>query len=79
MGGAVRRAPIHERELLGAVWEAVNVGRDNKALAIVRDGTICNINALAAQLCERPSSELIGKSCRRPPGGGIAATEVSRQ
>jgi diguanylate cyclase (GGDEF)-like protein/PAS domain S-box-containing protein len=60
-GRAGGRAPIHERELLGAVWEAVNVGRDNKALAIVRDGTICNINALAAQLCERPSCELIGK------------------
>jgi hypothetical protein len=51
-GGA--RPPIHERELLGAVWEAVNVGRDHKALAIVRDGTICNINALAAQLWRAP-------------------------
>jgi hypothetical protein len=55
-------APIHDRELLDAVWEALNVARDNKALAIVRQGTVFNINALAAQLCERSSCELIGKS-----------------
>ena len=55
-------ASIHDRELLEAVWEALNVARDNKALAIVRQGTIVNINALAAQLCERSSNELIGKS-----------------
>jgi PAS domain-containing protein len=55
-------ASINDRELLEAVWEALNVARDNKALAIVRQGTIVNINALAAQLCERSSNELIGKS-----------------
>ena len=59
-GAAV--ASIHDRELLEAVWEALNVARDNKALAIVRQGTIFNINSLAAQLCECSSRELIGKS-----------------
>ena len=33
-GAAV--ASINDRELLEAVWEALNVARDNKALAIVR-------------------------------------------
>ena len=57
----IAKASTNRRGLLDAVWEALNVARDNKALAIVREGAICNINALAAQLCERAASELIGK------------------
>ena len=88
-GRAVRHArgaaiaPTQDRELLEAVWEALNVARDNKALAIVRQGTIANINSLAAQLCERSSCELIGKrvaefldGCRLPD---LAPMRVGRQ
>jgi diguanylate cyclase (GGDEF)-like protein len=58
--GPARNA--RNEELLDAIWEALNVARDNKALVVARQGAIININARASQLCGRSRDELIGKS-----------------
>jgi diguanylate cyclase (GGDEF)-like protein len=62
---AQRNEPARDQELLDAVWEALNIGRDNKALLVAREGTIINANPLACQLCGRPLAELLGKSVVR--------------
>jgi PAS domain S-box-containing protein len=62
---AQRNEPARDQELLDAVWEALNIGRDNKALLVAREGTIVNANPLACQLCGRPLAELLGKSVVR--------------
>ena len=49
----VRRTAAADPKLLDVVWEALNVARDNKALLLARQGTIVNLNALAAELCGR--------------------------
>ena len=54
--GAQLNDPRRDQELLDAVWEALNIGRDNKALVVARDGTIIKANQLASQLCGRPWS-----------------------
>jgi diguanylate cyclase (GGDEF)-like protein len=51
-------APAREQELLDTVWEGLNIARDNKALVIVTQGTIININQLAAELFGRSLAEL---------------------
>jgi diguanylate cyclase (GGDEF)-like protein len=56
-----RKAPATDQELLDAIWEALNIARDNKALVVARDGIIININHLASQLCGRTLAELIGR------------------
>ncbi len=54
--------PARDQELLDAVWEALNIGRDNKALVVARDGTIIKANQLVSQLCGRPWGWLLGRS-----------------
>src|SRR5258705_7172324 len=48
--------------LLEAVWDALNVARDNKALLLVQQGTIVNLNGLAAELCGRSFHDVKGRS-----------------
>jgi diguanylate cyclase (GGDEF)-like protein/PAS domain S-box-containing protein len=59
---AVRKSSARHGELLDAMLEGLNVARDSKALVVVRNGTIIEINRLASQLCGRPQQELVGKS-----------------
>ena len=47
-------------EPLAPIWEALNIARENKALVMARQGTIINVNGLAAELCGRPLSGLSG-------------------
>ena len=61
-GPARNARNARNEELLDAIWEALNVARDNKALVVARQGTIININARASQLCGRSRDELIGMS-----------------
>ena len=56
------RSPAADPKLLDAVWEALNVARDNKALVLARQGTIVNINGLAAELCGRSVHDVNGSS-----------------
>jgi diguanylate cyclase (GGDEF)-like protein len=49
-----------ELERLDALWEGLNVSRDNKALVLARDGTIINLNQLAANLSGRPLHDMLG-------------------
>ena len=63
--------------LLNAVWEALNVARENKALVLARQGTIVNINGLAAELCGRSLDDVDGRSITDlledvSPSGAIA-------
>jgi diguanylate cyclase (GGDEF)-like protein len=60
--GSKNKDPGHEEELLGAVWEALNVARDNKALIVAKEGTIINVNRLGCELCERSLDQLVGKN-----------------
>ena len=48
--------------VLDAIWEALNIARDNKALVIARAGIILNINRLTSQLCERSLDQLVGQT-----------------
>src|SRR5439155_22376262 len=57
-----RARPAQDLKLLDAVWEALNVARDNKALVLARQGAIVNINRLAAELCGRSLRDVSGKS-----------------
>jgi diguanylate cyclase (GGDEF)-like protein/PAS domain S-box-containing protein len=54
--------PACEQELLDTVWEGLNIARDNKALMMVTQGRIINVNQLAAELFDRSLGELRGKS-----------------
>jgi diguanylate cyclase (GGDEF)-like protein len=66
--GTARQGRVSQEDdhhLLVAVWEALNVARDNKALIVTRDDTIINLNRLACQLCERTPRRLIGKKLSR--------------
>jgi PAS domain-containing protein len=56
-----RAALADDRDLLHAIWQALNIARDNKALVVARDGVIININQLASQLCGCSGQELIGR------------------
>ena len=53
-------ALIQGVEPLAPIWEALNIARENKALVMARQGTIINVNGLAAELCGRPLSGLSG-------------------
>jgi PAS domain-containing protein len=46
-----RRSQEANPKLLDAVWDALNIARDNKALLLVRQGIIVNLNGRAAELC----------------------------
>jgi len=58
---AAHTRACHDHELLEAVWDALNIARDNKALVLARQGTVININQLAAELCGRSCGELMGR------------------
>ncbi len=61
--GEARRTPAgDEPALLAAVWEALNIARDNKALVLARQGSIISINRRAAELCGHAGNELVGLS-----------------
>ena len=47
--------------LLEVALEALNIGRDNKALVVSRHGIIIDINQRALELCGYASRDLIGK------------------
>jgi diguanylate cyclase (GGDEF)-like protein len=51
-----------DQELLDAVWEALNIARDNKALLVAREGSVVNANHLACQLCGRSLDALLGRN-----------------
>ena len=53
-------ATQRDQDILDAIWEALNIARDNKALVIARAGTIININPLVSQLCGRSLEQLVG-------------------
>src|ERR1700704_367159 len=70
-------SPAEDPTLLDAVWEALNVARDNKALVLARQGIIVNINGLAAELCGRRLDDVNGRSITDlledpSPSGAIA-------
>src|SRR5205085_10210133 len=74
-----RKASARNAELLDAIWGALNVARDNKALVVAADGAIVNINRLASQLCGRSGEDLVGKSAlpelfEGPPAAHPSAT-----
>jgi PAS domain-containing protein len=54
-------APPRNQALLDAIWEALNIARDNKALVLASEGTILNVNQLTSQLCGQSLVELVGK------------------
>jgi diguanylate cyclase (GGDEF)-like protein len=66
VGWPVRAGAPHnsrrDQELLDAVWEALNIARDNKALLVARDGSVVNANHLACQLCGRSLDSLLGRN-----------------
>ena len=59
---AKRQRADRDAGLLRAVWAALNIARDNKALIIAKGGVIIKTNELASQLCERTCEELVGYS-----------------
>jgi diguanylate cyclase (GGDEF)-like protein len=59
---SARRASTRECELLAAAWEALNVGRDNKALVIAKADTLLDANQLALHLCGHALADIVGKS-----------------
>jgi diguanylate cyclase (GGDEF)-like protein len=59
-GGGRRKAADDEESVPQAIWDALNIARENKALFVARDGLIIKANELAAQLCERTPQELAG-------------------
>src|ERR1700704_4499711 len=59
------RSAATDQELLEAIWEALNIARDNKALVVAREGIIININQLACQLCGSTRDQLVGRSVAR--------------
>ena len=57
-----RRSQAAGPKLLHAVWEALNVARDNKALLLTQQDTIVNLNERAAELCRRSFDDVKGRS-----------------
>ena len=75
----VKGWPSHaaDPKLLDAIWEALNVARDNKALLLARQDTIVNLNGLAAELCGRTFHDMKGRNIAElledaPPSEAIA-------
>src|SRR5690349_16544065 len=73
--GAGGAAKADSGEGLQAIWGALNIARENKALIVTEGGVIINANELAAALCECAPERLAGASivqfleAARPPGG----------
>ena len=64
--------------VLDAIWEALNIARDNKALVIARAGTIINVNRLVSQLCERSLDQLVGRRIATELFDGPSAPAAER-
>jgi len=60
-GGARWKPSPDQETLLETALEALNVARDNKALVVVRNGIIIDINERALHLCERKRKDLLGR------------------
>ena len=58
--GRGRKSPEIDESLPQAIWDALNIARENKALFVAKGGAIVNVNELAAQLCDRTPEELLG-------------------
>jgi diguanylate cyclase (GGDEF)-like protein len=71
-----RRSKAAHPNLLNAVWEALNVARDNKALLLVRGGTIVNLNGLAAELCGRSYLDLKDRNITELLEGGPPSVAI---
>ena len=57
--GRGRKSSEIDEILPQAIWDALNIARENKALLVAKDGAIVNVNELAAQLCDRTPEELL--------------------
>jgi diguanylate cyclase (GGDEF)-like protein len=73
------RSGAPDQRTLSAIWDALNIARDNKALLLARFGTIINANSLACDLLGRPGSSLHGTRVadlfrHLPPHVDVAAT-----
>lgn len=66
------------QDILDAIWETLNIARDDKALVIARAGTIININPQAARLCGRSVEELVGGKVTAELFDGSSETAVGR-
>ena len=77
MAGKTGSALQPDQEVLGAIWQALNIARDNKGLVIARAGTIININPLVSQLCGRSFDQLVGGKVTTElfDGPSVAAAE----
>jgi diguanylate cyclase (GGDEF)-like protein len=58
--GSGRKSSERDEGLPQAIWAALRIGRDNKALIVAKGGAIINVNELAAQLCDCTPEELLG-------------------
>ncbi|HTG04993.1 MAG TPA: EAL domain-containing protein [Bradyrhizobium sp.] len=58
--GRGRKSSEIDESLPQAIWDALNIARENKALFVAKGGAIVNVNELAAQLCDRTPEELLG-------------------
>lgn len=58
--GRGRKSSEIDEGLPQAIWDALNIARENKALFVAKGGAIVNVNELAAQLCDRTPEELLG-------------------
>ena len=58
---ARQEASSDSANALDAIWGALNIARDNKALVLATGGLIVNINQLASDLCERSDQDLVGR------------------
>src|SRR5262249_36071457 len=59
-GGGVREIANSDENLLQAIWGALTVARENKALIVAQAGVIIRVNELAEQLCDRTQDDLFG-------------------
>ena len=59
--GRGRESSEIDESLPQAIWNALNIARENKALFVAKGGAIVNVNELAAQLCDRTPEELLGR------------------
>jgi diguanylate cyclase (GGDEF)-like protein len=59
IGRGCKSSEIDE-SLPQAIWDALNIARENKALFVAKGGAIVNVNELAARLCDRTPEELGG-------------------
>src|SRR5262252_36208 len=59
--GDKRRTPSAGKNGLDAIWAALNIARDNKALVLASGGFVVHVNQLASDLCGRAAQDLVGR------------------